>query len=321
MDFTNMNLISFGDSFTFGQGTEGEGISYQEYINLADSKNIDRSIASKDWIIRSNQNAYTKVLERKLKFKTSINLGQMGSSNEHTIFYLRTFINKNHNKNNFYLINLTEPLRHVNMVSRTPIINHSQHRTSLWLEALRIDYLDKIKTNKNTYDNGFYKNLDKTFWQNYFSCFRTSEETTYRHIQNYYTICEILKGKNYLIFDVMNNIDYQLSKVNLPTVGSETQQFASVKDQYLIDNNFSPILEKFDFIGEYTEHIKNNNNYFDYYELNKKLGNKKKMYMNTNAFIYEKFGDSMYNPKDSHWNKTGHAKIAGMLKTIIQERS
>ena len=315
MDFSNCNLISFGDSFTFGQGTEGDGISFMEYINK--HNDIDRAIATEKWITLSNARSYTTRLSKLLKFKKTINLGQMGASNHHTLYYLREFIAKNHHKNNVYLINLTEPARHLSMQARTVKQKYTEPENYLYLETLRIDYMERWKNNKALFTNDFYK-LNGSFWNNYFSNFKTSEDVLYNHIQTYYSICELLKGKKYFIFDIMNDIDFELNRIKLPKIYSSHISISKFTDNNLIKNNFEPIFNSNNFIEDYTEHVKNNKNYLNFYELNKRFESNRP-YKNLNSLIGK---NSIYTAKfDSHWNVTGHNKVAKVLQDFITERS
>ena len=90
MDFSNCNLISFGDSFTFGQGTEGNGLSYIQYPELYEDK-LTREQITRNWVNKSNQYSYTTKLSHLLGCKKYVNLGQMGASNDHCLLFERVY--------------------------------------------------------------------------------------------------------------------------------------------------------------------------------------------------------------------------------------
>ena len=325
MDFSNCNLISFGDSFTFGQGTEGNGISYMQYLELYEDK-LTREQITRNWVNKSNQYSYTTKLSYLLGCKKYVNLGQMGASNDHTVYYLREFLRNNHNKNNMYIVALTEPSRHATLQYRELIKQHTERTNSyLFLESIRSDYLEgRWKDNKNTFKSNFYKKLDNRFWGNYIGYFKTQEDTLFNHIQNYYTICELLKGKNYIMFDVLNGLDYQISKQRFPNFNTEHGIISDIKDDNLIKNDFQPILNSNNFIQNYVEHVKNNNNYYNFYKLNEqfshycKLKQKEIVYRNVNDMIFQQGYRTKF---DHHWSRQGHDKVAKVLRDFITERS
>ena len=66
MDYSDYTLVSFGDSFTFGQGVV-------PHYNDAD---YDREY----WKEQCHANSYTKFISDELNFKDVINLGIPGNS-------------------------------------------------------------------------------------------------------------------------------------------------------------------------------------------------------------------------------------------------
>ena len=96
MDNSDYTLVSFGDSFTFGQGT----ISQNDFP------------ADSEWRSACNENSYTRFLKDTLGFKDYINLGVMGASNETSYVLLSEFMRNNDTRKCFFLINFTAPERH-----------------------------------------------------------------------------------------------------------------------------------------------------------------------------------------------------------------
>jgi len=314
MNWSESTLVSFGDSFTFGQGTEGEGISYIEYTEKY--KKLDNKQIIKQWIERSNSASYTTLLAKKLGCFKFVNLGHMGASNQHTILYLREFIRKNHKSTNVYLIGLTDPWRHITLQYKEPKRKHTNYGPYLCFETIRPDVVDLLSEQKKLYSSNYHKNLDSRFWGNYITSFRTHENVLYSHIDNYYTICEILKGKQYFMFDIMNNIDYQISRTTMPEVHVDQQHFQNVKEDNLVKAGFKSLDIPNKFIYEYTQHVINNKRYFDYYTLNHyyKYKKTKKQLANLDVLMHDYGYTAKY---DTHWNSAGHQKVTDILHNYI----
>lgn len=327
MDFSKHNLISFGDSFTFGQGIEGDGISFVDYLEK--HKPIDREIAVKNWVQRSKSNSYTARLSLLLGVNKHVNLGQMGASNYHTLYYLREFIKKNHDENNIYLVGLTEPSRHVSLQTRITKASHTDYKNYMMLESLRTDYIQRVRGLRTTYNGRFYQDLDNKFWEKYLTSFNTPENFLFNHIQNYYNLCDVLKGKKYFIFDILNDTDYQLNKMpEMLKLHTEHAVISEVVDTNLINNGFEPVVGSNSFIKDYMDHVSDNHRYFNYYKLNEKYQNdnislrkgRNVIFKSINDYIFH-LGDGFLNTHDTHWNAHGHKIVANILKDFITERS
>ena len=85
MNFSEYTLISFGDSFTFGQDTVS-----QYSIDHEDVRPIQKQYKQD-----CHNLSYTKILADKLRFKDSLNFGVLGGSNERSITLLEAFLRTN----------------------------------------------------------------------------------------------------------------------------------------------------------------------------------------------------------------------------------
>jgi hypothetical protein len=99
IDWSNHTLVSFGDSFTFGDGIIPE--QYQRDMNHPTYRPFDE---------RRTRQVYTTLVANKLKFKNSINFGLPANNNMHMYEQLFRFVNSEQykkDKNIFILLNLT----------------------------------------------------------------------------------------------------------------------------------------------------------------------------------------------------------------------
>ena len=93
MNFSEYTLISFGDSFTFGQDT----------VPPYDKSVKDIRPIQKQYKIDCNNLSYTKFISDSLGFKDSLNFGTLSASNERSLMHLETFLRNNPKKKVFVL--------------------------------------------------------------------------------------------------------------------------------------------------------------------------------------------------------------------------
>ena len=100
MDFSEYTLVSFGDSFTFGEDTIPEP-------ELLKREPIDTELEQK-YISECHSNTYTQFLAESLGFKDSINFGFLGASNDRSMMTLESFLRSNPKKKVFIFILLAQ---------------------------------------------------------------------------------------------------------------------------------------------------------------------------------------------------------------------
>ena len=192
--FSNMKLVSFGDSYTFGHNSTLEG----DYRNYSNNNTIDEHrIARKKWREVSNSNCYSSILSRRLNFKEYHNLGIPGSSNKSTLDMLKSYITHNDVSDCFMLINLTSPDRDlIYTFNGRNNKNMPYYFTySTWENDIKAKPNLKItKMNRQSL-------VDMT--EHYYNNFTV----LFQQIHLYYSILECLKcaGVSYIIFDILNN--------------------------------------------------------------------------------------------------------------------
>ena len=97
MIFSEYTLVSFGDSFTFGEDT----VPKPDFGEIVDKK------LEKKYIEECNNNSYTQFLAENLGFKDSINFGLLGASNDRSMMLLESFLRSNPKKKVFIIFNFT----------------------------------------------------------------------------------------------------------------------------------------------------------------------------------------------------------------------
>ena len=310
MDYSDYTLVSFGDSFTFGQGAAPRGNA---------SNAIYRSAC--------NENSYTRFLKDTLGFKDYINLGVMGASNETSYVLLSEFMRNNDTRKCFFLINFTAPERH-DFLHR---VADRKDEFAYHYGTIRTDYIHNSKSirayefRKHT---GIY-NTDTAFWKNYFMNVYTPEYAIFKTIQIYYNIKLLLSDRNYLMFDLLNDTARMIDKESIksgfitPNIADRFGYSQSVSEKgFTLDSNI-------DLFNKYLTDIKLNNNYLSYFELNKKGSIYQELSNNTTVtHINQYIGDlsrikklnyiSNFNDQDGHWNVDGQSQISEVLTNYIK---
>jgi len=312
--FSDMKLVSFGDSYTFGHNSTLEG-DYDRIVANQSNKN-DHSMARIKWRNISNSNSYTAIISNRLNFKEYHNLGIPGSSNKSTLDVLRSYIHNNDVRNCFMLINMTFPDRDL-IYTLNERINKSipyYYQFGTWERDINSKPNLKItKMNKHSLVDMieyYYNNITILFQQ----------------IHLYYSIIDCLKiaGVPYIIFDILNDMPFSNRKYDILNKCTSSE---------LIGDFFGH--EKFtikqDIIERYFDDMENKRN--PYY-LNAFAIQDYKYYLNTNVPIEKHISNLIdyvsYFPgktqhimspvkDDVHWNVYGHNIASGLLEHWIRK--
>lgn len=149
MDYSDYTLVSFGDSFTFGQGVI-------PHYNNAD---YDREY----WKEQCHASSYTKFVGDKLNFKDVINLGIPGNSNTNIVFQIENYLRNNNNKV-FVLYNLTQQ-------ARTSVHLYDPEYKRFALENISINNFDKRQNQ-----------LDFKWFNKYFDIYRNGAQLIHEYV-------------------------------------------------------------------------------------------------------------------------------------------
>lgn len=312
MDYSDYTLVSFGDSFTFGQGAAPrDDDTDARYRNAC------------------NENSYTRFLKDTLGFKDYINLGVMGASNETSCLLLSEFMRNNDTRKCFFLINFTAPERH-DYLQR---VTDRKDEFAYHYGTIRTDYLhtsesERAKIYEFRKHTGIY-NTNPRFWENYFTKVYTPEYAIFKTIQIYYNIKLLLSDRKHLMFDLLNDTARMIDKESIksgfitPNIADKFGYSQSVSDKgFTLDSNI-------DLFNKYLTDIKLNNNYLSYFKLNEKdsvyqeLSNNTtvthiNVHINNLARVNKLNYISNFNDQDGHWNMAGQLQISEVLMNYIK---
>lgn len=340
MNFSEYTLVSFGDSYTFGQGTLDTDtvIGIKSHLDSIMATGKSHDDTQREFRRRSNKRSYTKQLEKLLGFKNSINLGIMGASNERTAMMLENLLNETDpNRKLFICINLTSPLRYeflqTEVEARPP---------SYRLETLRGELLEGDTTTLNAGAKLQFNTLSQSFWIDFFTKLYTGEHTLMYHSRTMKSIITLLQhsGRPYVMFDGLNDICQQLDMGNINKDGFNNQD-ARVEslDSELYElglggcdalprilTNYTTMVNNCKHYFNYnyytsTEFIENNPTYAKYHDNGilyqypvKNMSGIVKNHMRSNNV--PNFGYTECN----HWTKDTHLFIAEVLKEYIDNQ-
>ena len=327
MNLSKYTLVSFGDSFTFGQD-----IVQEPPLNLdSDSRFIKEKLYKEE----CNDKAYTQVVADRLGFKDSINFGVLAGSNDRSIANLESFLRNNPKKKVFVLFNFTV--------------------TSRYIQFFKIDGEDKYEL--VNISNGFFSKVvntlteskkpdsfgwkytginQKSLAQNW-TFFRNNIQDVYNHIKQRRAVYYILSSYNvpYVTFDVLNDMDYRILRDN-PLQYISNSNIDGCYSYLLYNDDESYVFKEADFLNSYYEELVNNTpllthitidklnkrscvnghiinksrNVYGYIiNKGKKLHNDEKYYMSDN-----------HGPETGHWNSEGHIEVAKLIEKFINER-
>ena len=180
MDFSEYTLVSFGDSFTFGQ----------DIVQVPSLDSDNRFIKEKLYKEECNDKAYTQVVADRLGFKDSINFGVQGGSNDRSLMLLESFLRNNPKKKVFVLFNFTV--------------------TSRYIQFFKIDGEDKyelVNISNGVYDidRKKYTGINKKSLAQNWTYFRNTIQEVYNHIKQRRAVYYILSSYNvpYVTFDTL----------------------------------------------------------------------------------------------------------------------
>ena len=316
MDFSEYTLVSFGDSFTFGQD-----IVQEPPLNLdSDSRFIKEKLYKEE----CNDKAYTQVVADRLGFKDSINFGVQGGSNDRSTLNLESFLRNNPKKKVFVLFNFTVISRYIQFFKidgedKYELVNISNGFFSKVVNTLTEDTFHGKDRKKYTGIN------QKSLAQNW-TFFRNSIQEVYNHIKQRRAVYYILSSYNvpYVTFDVLNDMDYRILRDN-PLQYISNSNIDGCYSYLLYNDDESYVFKEMDFLNSYCEELVNNTPLLTHipidklnkrscvngYIINKgkKLHNDEKYYMSDN-----------HGPKTGHWNSEGHIEVAKLIEKFINER-
>ena len=313
MNFSEYTLVSFGDSFTFGQNTVPEPFSM-----AMPGMDYDVDLEQK-YISDCRSNSYTQFLAESLEFKDSLNFGFKGASNDRSMMNLESFLRSNPKKKVFVLFNFTHTYRYVQFFKRDDKNEYDSLDMAPGWDGWKIDH------------NHDYTGINsKTVAQNW-TFFRNNIQDVYNHVKQRRAVYYILSSYDvpYITFDGINDMDSRILSDNLlQYISNENIDGCYSSLLYNDDENY--VFKEMDFLKAYYQELVDKSpllnhllkDYSDgnYYNLNGKIPK-----FDINHYI-GKIGIDRYDDKnhyitdDRHWTTEGHIEVAKVLEEFINEK-
>jgi len=284
MNFSEYTLISFGDSFTFGQDT----------VPPYDKSVKDIRPIQKQYKIDCNNLSYTKFISDSLGFKDSLNFGTLSASNERSLMHLETFLRNNPKKKVFVLFNFTSSSRFLNIFQKTE-----------GREYIAIDMYPNIDTKKH------YKGITKKSIEEQYIHWRNSVHDVYNHIRDRRKLYYLLSTYNtpHVSFDIINNTDQLMLRDN-PIKYIDTYEGAFNEH---MQNDEDYIFKEMDFFNSYYQELVDNSPLLCHMgiEYTGKMPNIHHLICQSNI---------KYKTSNGHWTVGGHIEASKLIEKFINER-
>jgi hypothetical protein len=302
MNFSEYTLVSFGDSFTFGQ-------------DIVPARDLDRDIKDFpnqtriNWKKECNEKAYTQVIANRMGFKNSLNFGVPGSSNERSIMLLHSFLHENPTLKIFVLFNFTASCRFLQYlkIEGERAYTPTNFYPSTWIS-------------NNQVSSGKFTGITKRSIENQYTYWRNSIQDVYNHIKDRRTLYYMLSSHNtpHVTFDIINNTDALMLRDN-PIDYIQEDTFI-LETLYNDDEQY--VFKELGFFESYYEELVDNSPLLSHIGIDSLGG-----LQNMSAYLNSK-GKDEHNDEDyyrashvgRHWNIDGHVEAAKLIEKFINEK-
>ncbi len=287
MNFSEYTLISFGDSFTFGQ-------------DLVPQYSIDHKDvrpAQKQWKEDCNKKSYTQVIADSMGFKDSLNFGVLAGSNERSMTLLESFLRTNPDKKVFVLFNFTSASRFMNIF-----------KVEGKKEYDIVDLLPNAEAREWLIE-GRYTSIDAKSIIKHYTYWRNSVQDVYSHIKDRRNLYYLLSSHNtpHVTFDVVNNTDYLMLRDN-PL-------------EYILNTNEDLIVKEMDYLTSYYNEILTASPLLCHMGIDDLDGHRNFVAYLNNRAKFEHGDPDFYQVIDNgHWNSKGHTEVARLIEKFLNER-
>ena len=317
MNFSEYTLVSFGDSYTFGQGSTIDTL----YSSIQESlKDPRESEVNSRWKHVCNKSSYTAQLEKSLGFKSSINLGTPAFSNKSILKSIYNYVNCCEDlSDKFFVIALTATDRDLILAKQLDSERHSYY-----------DFSYSTWSNTETWamTNHTQRDLKKKSVHDMYQYYFTDFTVLLNHIFFYNSLIDFLENRNikYIIFDLLNNTPDRNVKYNILDNLTENTLFNNELehyDEYSIFKKYYRDLED-EVNKNYLNYFSFKSHYDTYLNTDVKI---KRNISNIDTYIgsYGEFVLKDFNkiispiPNDNHWNKFGHSVATELLADWIRK--
>jgi hypothetical protein len=319
MNFSEYTLVSFGDSFTAGDG-------------LYDPSDIIRCLTSLDPELTSTpksvkyfeytrKSGYTSILSNLLNFKNYYNFGIEGASNHKILQLLEDWLYTKDDSNYFVIVSLTEIQRRLLYVDQTDPKTFNVFTHDMDFNSFSIDRLNELKK-----DNYKIADMSEKGLVEYYTYIETNTKLFYDFVDIFYSIKMALDYHNipYIIFDTLSDIQKygpRVKPVDVKRLPYEYNKATKGKHK----TRYQPFLS-----GDVTSIDNYIPKSFYYNIVNKNYNPDKKIFSeNHTANMFRTIDTIAFNtgnnynshlPNDRHWNLEGHMVCADILKEYILEK-
>ena len=309
MDFSDYTLVSFGDSFTFGQ----------DVVPPYDTSVKDLRPPQKQYKIDSNNLSYTKFLADNLGFKDSINFGVLGGSNDRSITLLESFLRTNPTLKVFILFNFTTSSRFMLF----PQLNENHNYFTSTESLGHYDCVDVRNSSANDLaTDGRYSGINTKSINQQYTYWRNSIQDVYNHVKDRRTIYYMLSSYNvpYVTFDGINDMDYRILRDN-PTqyIRSEGGNFT----EYMYNDDERYIFKEMDFLKSYHKELVDKSPLLTHIDMTSSEfpGDRNLVgYISRLGIVYNGDKNHYISEHGKHWNIEGHIEVAILLYNFINEK-
>ena len=230
MNFSEYTLVSFGDSFTFGQDT------VPHYSHDAHGE----PDIHKQWKKECNENSYTQVLADTLGFKDSLNFGILAGSNERALTLLESFLRSNPTMKIFVLFNFTSSSRYMSFFKIDGIQVYNIVDMMPWMTARH--FIEKDR----------YTGIDKKSIENHYTYFRNNIQDVFQHIKDKRMLYYMLRNVPHATFDVINDTDYRMIRDNPIDYIHKNDGFGI---DFMYNDDESYVFKEMDFLKSYHQEL------------------------------------------------------------------
>jgi hypothetical protein len=306
MDFSEYTLVSFGDSFTFGEDT----IPKPEFLLR---EPVDTEL-EQEYITGCNSNSYTQFLTESLGFKDSINFGFLGASNDRSMMSLESFLRSNPKKKVFILFNFTSSSRYVQFFK----IDDKNEYEVVGMNPSMISSDGKVTYPWKTNYTGVNP---KTLAQNW-GIFRNSMQDVFNHIKQRRALYYLLSSYDvpYLTFDGINDLDYRMVRDN-PFRYVSKKAVDGTYSSFLYNDDDRYVWKEMDFFNSYHKELVDGNPLLNHLTISDLNENRNlQSYLSNLGNSHNGDVDHYISDYGIHWNIDGHMEVAILLYKFINER-
>jgi hypothetical protein len=300
-DWSEYTLVSFGDSYTFGQDTiyhkQSDVLHGQEAVNTM-------------WKSQCNELSYTQVLSDRMGFKNNLNFGIQGGSSERALMTAESFLRSNPELKIFVLFNFTSPSRFMNMFKLT---NESMYS----LEKMAPHASNWLEDNK-------YNGINKKSIQSHYTYFRNEMQDVYCHIKDKRALYHLLSTYNvpHTTFDILNDMDSRMLRDN-PMQYIVNDAEPVLEDMYNNDGDY--VFTEMDYFNSYYKELIDNSSLLSHIGIDYLTNNSPEGSRNVLEFLgnlgmqnYGKY-DAYKSEHGAHWGHEGHIEVAKLVEKYINE--